>query len=478
MKLRANSIGCRHRAYRKMVLWFFSMSCMYFCTTRALLAQEDPKWEELRSPRLSRLLDDFKSGDHNAVQEFWRSIEKQGTPLIEPIPGDPGHVLTTFLWRAKEPVKNVLVVSGLFNQSYGRDQLRESLMSPLHGTDIWYKTYRVRSDARLTYAFSVDDSLVPEEDEPHPNERKARFRSDPLNPRHASGADSDSLTELPTAPAQEWLGPEDETSKGELKDFQFKSRFLAGDRKIWVYTPAGYNRSIRPYHVAVFMDGEVYTQYIPVPLILDNLLAAGKIAPTVAVFVGNLPGSNQPTARTLELSCYHAFTQLLVEELLPWLHERYDVTLLPEETVVAGVSRGGTAAACAALEHPEIFGNVSSQSGFFVYKDRNWFKNANPEAAPTAESQEEMAWEQYGVVMQKFANSPQLKIRFYLDVGKFENTFHPSPLIANRHLRDVLIAKGYQIRYQEFAGDHNVINWRGTISDGLIYLLGAKATPQ
>jgi enterochelin esterase family protein len=35
-----------------------------------------------------------------------------------------------------------------------------------------------------------------------------------------------------------------------------------------------------------------------------------------------------------------------------------------------------------------------------------------------------------------------------------------------------LRAKGYEVRYQEFAGDHDYINWRGTLADGLIWLFG------
>lgn len=83
--------------------------------------------------------------------------------------------------------------------------------------------------------------------------------------------------------------------------------------------------------------------------------------------------------------------------------------------------------------------------------------------------------EQYGTVMQRVAAAAKLPLRFYLDVGKFENNFHPSPLIANRHLRDVLIAKGYAVKYQEFTGHHTAVNWRGTFPDALVFLLGNQS---
>ena len=59
-------------------------------------------------------------------------------------------------------------------------------------------------------------------------------------------------------------------------------------------------------------------------------------------------------------------------------------------------------------------------------------------------------------------------LRLYMDVGVFENHL----LWANRHMRNVLRAKGYDVTYQEFSGGHSSTSWRGTLSDGLKVLLG------
>jgi enterochelin esterase-like enzyme len=39
-------------------------------------------------------------------------------------------------------------------------------------------------------------------------------------------------------------------------------------------------------------------------------------------------------------------------------------------------------------------------------------------------------------------------------------------------MRDVLLAKGYEVHYQMFVGGHDYVNWRGTLADGLLALIG------
>jgi uncharacterized protein (TIGR03067 family) len=48
----------------------------------------------------------------------------------------------------------------------------------------------------------------------------------------------------------------------------------------------------------------------------------------------------------------------------------------------------------------------------------------------------------------------------------------------SRHLRDVLLAKDYEVHYQEFAGGHDFLNWRGSLAEGLLVLLGTPDDPE
>jgi enterochelin esterase family protein len=224
--------------------------------------------------------------------------------------------------------------------------------------------------------------------------------------------------------------------------------------------PSGYSKAGSAYSLLVLFDRGAYLSAIPTPVILDNLIAASKIPPVVAVLIGN------PTqdSRERELPPNPDFAEFLAKELVPWIHARYNVTREPAKTVVAGSSYGGIAAAYAAFRHPEVFGNVLSQSGSFW-----WAPGLSPEtdSDPTVET---------GYLAKEFLKSPKLPLQFYMDAGLFEVDLNGrfGILLHSRHMRDVLLAKGYEVHYQQFVGGHDYMNWRGTLADGLIALMGRR----
>jgi enterochelin esterase family protein len=183
----------------------------------------------------------------------------------------------------------------------------------------------------------------------------------------------------------------------------------------------------------------------------------------VAVLIAN---PSQDT-RNKELPPNPAFADFLANELLPWVHARYTVTSDPRLTVVAGSSYGGIAATYAGLRHPEVFGNVLCQSGSFWWAPDH---GAGPDADATTET---------GWLAKEFIKSPKLPLKFWMDAGVFEVDSRGSGgaiLEPSRHMRDVLLAKGYEVHYQQFNSGHDYLNWRGTLADGLIALVGSDKT--
>jgi len=82
---------------------------------------------------------------------------------------------------------------------------------------------------------------------------------------------------------------------------------------------------------------------------------------------------------------------------------------------------------------------------------------------------------------EQYEKGAKIPVRFFLSTGKDE----PPPqsglvdgLIANRRMRDALIGHGYDVKYEEIEGQHDPINWRLTLPDGLIALDPVPAKPK
>src|SRR5262249_44459338 len=126
-------------------------------------------------------------------------VEREGTPLAEPMEGDDKDMLVTFLWRATRETRNVLVVWFPFAASRPSDYT----MTNIYGSDVWYRTVKVRRGARFAYRLSPNDPLT--FDEVAGIQRSATAQADPLNPHHwfenpnTTSFEYQSLAELPGA---------------------------------------------------------------------------------------------------------------------------------------------------------------------------------------------------------------------------------------------------------------------------------------
>lgn len=418
------------------------------------------RWQRTpASPRIGALTTSVRDGDANATSRFWSDVAVRGTPLIEPDVADTAQALVTFLWRAAKSTRVAALVD------FGQSTLR-IILQRAPGTDVWFRTYRVPTNVRFLYEFAVDDANFPFEFGDS-TAGAAATRLDPLNPRRWGPATGHqfSLAELPRAASMPWAAPNSSRPHGMVGRFgtQIKSAILGNDRNVWVYKPAAYAKSLGPYPLLVF--GASYISQIHLPQILDYLIAARRIPPVVAVFYDWPPG-RQDT----ESGCIPEFGDFLAGELLPWVRSRVRVAADPARVIIGGASAGGLSAACVALRHPEAFGNVLSESGAFWRGFGNtaaYWSNARRDDA-------ERVW-----FPREVASTPRVPVRFYLTVGTLERSSWfgegaISMLHVNRQLRDVLVAKGYDVTYREIAGGHDPYNWETALPDALASLLRNK----
>jgi enterochelin esterase-like enzyme len=146
-------------------------------------------------------------------------------------------------------------------------------------------------------------------------------------------------------------------------------------RDWWVYVPKQYDAA-KPACLMVFQDGGGYVssngQY-RVPVVFDNLIATKEMPVTIGVFVnpGNVPAT-QPDAkprnnRSFEYdSMGDLYSKFLINELLPEVTKKYNITKDPEGRAIGGASSGAICAFTVAWERSDEFRKVLSHIGSFT----------------------------------------------------------------------------------------------------------------
>jgi enterochelin esterase family protein len=385
------------------------------------------------SPRLSVLKNELEHGNRSALERFWTEA-KGNAPLVEKFPNDEGLLLVTFLLRAGSEISSVLLQGGPPTPP-------QKWLTRLADTDLWFRTDPIPQDARFTYGYEVRTN------QNTPLEVDAI--ADALNKRSFDGR---SFVELPAAPPQLWIERLPGVPEGKVTLSKIQSKCLGADRDIGVYTPAGYSPKGKPCNILIVFDGQAYHELVPLPVILDNLIATGHIPPTIAIGIPN-PSHE---IRQRDLHCYDPFADFVAKELIPWARKNYNISSDPRHTVVAGSSAGGLTAAFCAFRYPKTFGNVLSQSGSF------WYTPGQRDSTP--DYLQERGW-----LTRQFVSTQRLPIRFFIETGRFE---FQAQVFDHHRIRDVLEAKGYPVIYREYNGGHDYFNWRGTFGDALISLLG------
>jgi len=190
------------------------------------------------------------------------------------------------------------------------------------------------------------------------------------------------------------------------------------------------------------------------PWILDTLRAAKKAPAFVAVLVDNFEGQE----RIADLGNAQRMSRFVSSQLIPWVRRQWHVTTDPHRTIVTGSSAGGLGSAFVALEHPEIFGNVLSQSGAF------WRGAEASNDAP------------YEWLTTRVKERPRSDVTFFVDVGELEDHATlggsgPNFRDANRRFVAALRAKGFAVAYTEVPGGmHGEPYWMQRLPVGIVSL--------
>ena len=165
-----------------------------------------------------------------------------------------------------------------------------------------------------------------------------------------------------------------EVPHGTIIYTSFKSATLNGmDRPLVVYTPPGYeNNPDRSYPVLYLISGttdteETFYKVGRANFILDNLIAQGKAVPMIIVMpYGNnfieISGPASPDA----IPMYKAYSEELVNDILPFCEKNFRIIADREHRAVAGFSRGGGQSLWTGLSNFDKFAHICSFSAYLT----------------------------------------------------------------------------------------------------------------
>ncbi|MEU9886191.1 alpha/beta hydrolase-fold protein [Sphaerisporangium sp. NPDC051011] len=422
----------------------------------------------------ARLLDAVTRGEPGALDRLSAALRDAGGPLLEPL--ESGGHLVTFVHIG--PATHIEVGSQLTMDAEGR----ATAMERLPGTDVWHLSVPVADDRlSVVYGYTVDDPYAEKSlselmelmqagaFQTVADSHARSTRPDPFNPERIVSVYSsmfpdadrthDTVLTLPGAESAPWLTPG--RARGTIVRHRVRSAVFGDEREVSVQLPAGLQKG-SGHPLLLLLDGQYHIDHYPV--IMDNLIEAGAIPPTVVAYVHN----KDSMSRMVEMSCNPDLARQYGDELLPWLRAEYAAGEDPATTVVCGASYGGLGSVWLAHQRPDLFGGVLSLSGSHWWGLTEQFGGADGPYAMGRDGEPE--W-----LTRQLAATPVRPTRFWIAAGTLETQPLPGGttlLTANRHLRDVLVAKGYDVRYDEFAGAHDQAGWRRTFARGMLHLLG------
>ena len=244
-----------------------------------------------------------------------------------------------------------------------------------------------------------------------------------------------------------------EVPHGNLSKVWYNSPTLKMQRRMTIYTPAGYDKGGK-YPVLYLLHGaggdeNAWSELGRAAQIMDNLIAQGKAEPMILVMTnGNIsqeacPGETSegfrvPTMmlpKTMEGSFETAFP-----DVVKFIEKTYRVKKDKAHRAIAGLSMGGFHSLFVSINNPDMFGYIGL---FSAAVDQ---QQADPNGHP------EIYANRNGKIDGLFAKKPNL---FWIGIGKTDF------LIKNNNdLRAYLDSKKHKYTYLETDGGHIWRNWR------------------
>ena len=158
-----------------------------------------------------------------------------------------------------------------------------------------------------------------------------------------------------------------DVAHGNVQQVLFPSKSTNTVRRAFVYTPPTYGKNKKERFPVLYLQhgwGENETSW-PVQgcagLIMDNLIAEGKIKPFIVVMTYGM--TNDVRFGGIREFTAEDFEKVLVDELVPYIDANFQTKTDKWNRAMAGLSMGGMETKLITLRRPEVFGSFGLLSG-------------------------------------------------------------------------------------------------------------------
>jgi enterochelin esterase-like enzyme len=156
---------------------------------------------------------------------------------------------------------------------------------------------------------------------------------------------------------------------GMVNQILFPSKSTGTQRRAFVYTPPGYEKEKSKKYPVLYLqhgwgeDETAWSNQGHANLIMDNLIAEGKIKPFIIVMTYGMTNDIRPRAGGLRNFKVDSFQTVLTDELVPYVDANFRTIADRDHRAMAGLSMGGMETHSITLNDPNEFGYYALLSG-------------------------------------------------------------------------------------------------------------------